>query len=166
MDSDKIMILDSGSLIEYGSPHLLVNQPSSYLCMLVNKSGSANATSWVDPLFCLGSKRSLEFNDLYAHPSEADSNYLLNKFNNIVHRFKAAKMTDRRVKVMNESTLLQCLLKELPALQGSVVVNGSIGYASQEAWVFSATVRDNILFGLPYNVERYNSVIEACALTK
>ncbi|XP_019852693.1 PREDICTED: multidrug resistance-associated protein 4-like, partial [Amphimedon queenslandica] len=36
---------------------------------------------WVDPLFCLGSKRSLEFNDLYAHPSEADSNYLLNKFN-------------------------------------------------------------------------------------
>ncbi|XP_019852708.1 PREDICTED: multidrug resistance-associated protein 4-like isoform X2 [Amphimedon queenslandica] len=56
--------------------------------------------------------------------------------------------------------------KELPALQGSVAVNGSIGYASQEAWVFSATVRDNILFGLPYDVERYNSVIEACALTK
>ena len=47
-----------------------------------------------------------------------------------------------------------------------MVVNGSVGYASQEAWVFSASVRDNILFGLPYDAERYNAVIEACALKK
>ena len=37
--------------------------------------------SWVDPLFWLGCGRSLEFNDLYAHPPEADSKYLLDKFN-------------------------------------------------------------------------------------
>ncbi|XP_019860364.1 PREDICTED: multidrug resistance-associated protein 4-like [Amphimedon queenslandica] len=42
-----------------------------------------------------------------------------------------------------KSTLLQCLLKELPALSGTAMVKGSIGYASQEAWVFSATLRDN-----------------------
>lgn len=65
-----------------------------------------------------------------------------------------------------QSTLLQCLLKELPALSGTVQVNGSIGYASQEAWVFSASLRENILFGLPYDSERYNTVIEACALDK
>ena len=47
-----------------------------------------------------------------------------------------------------------------------MVVNGSVGYASQEAWVFSASVRDNILFGLPCDVKRYNAVIEACALKK
>ncbi|XP_019863205.1 PREDICTED: multidrug resistance-associated protein 4-like, partial [Amphimedon queenslandica] len=46
------------------------------------------------------------------------------------------------------------------------MVKGSIGYASQEAWVFSATLRDNILFGLPYDSDKYESVIEACALEK
>ena len=37
--------------------------------------------SWVEPLFCLGSKRSLDFDDLYACPSEAESRHLFNKFN-------------------------------------------------------------------------------------
>jgi ATP-binding cassette subfamily C (CFTR/MRP) protein 4 len=65
-----------------------------------------------------------------------------------------------------KSTLLQCILKELPPLSGSIQVNGSISYASQDAWIFSATIRENILFGLPYDSERYNAVIEACALDK
>ena len=58
------------------------------------------------------------------------------------------------------------MLKELPALSGTIIVKGSVGYASQEAWVFSATLRDNILFGLPYDLDKYNTVIEACALQK
>ena len=37
--------------------------------------------SWVDPLFWLGCRRSLDFNDLYVHPPEADSSYLLSEFN-------------------------------------------------------------------------------------
>lgn len=49
-------------------------------------------------------------------------------------------------------------------MSGAVIVKGSVGYASQEAWVFSATMRDNILFGLPYEPEKYDAVIEACAL--
>ena len=57
-------------------------------------------------------------------------------------------------------------MKELPALSGTAMVKGSVGYASQEAWVFSATLRDNILFGLPYDPDKYESVIEACALEK
>uniref|UniRef100_A0A1X7UA79 Uncharacterized protein n=1 Tax=Amphimedon queenslandica TaxID=400682 RepID=A0A1X7UA79_AMPQE len=36
---------------------------------------------WVDPLFWLGCRRSLEVSDLYERPSEADSNELLAKFN-------------------------------------------------------------------------------------
>lgn len=45
-------------------------------------------------------------------------------------------------------------------------VRGRVLYASQEAWVFSGTLRENILFGQPYQSDRYNSVIEACALDK
>jgi len=35
---------------------------------------------------------------------------------------------------------------------------------TQSAWIFNATVRDNILFGNEFNEERYNKVLFACAL--
>ena len=49
-------------------------------------------------------------------------------------------------------------------LQGSVDINGRVSYVSQTPWVFSGTVRDNILFGLPFDQKRYDEVIDACAL--
>ena len=45
-------------------------------------------------------------------------------------------------------------------------MEGRISYASQEAWIFSATLRENILFGKPYDSEKYSTVIDACALDK
>ena len=45
-------------------------------------------------------------------------------------------------------------------------VQGKLSYASQDVWVFSATLRENILFGRPYNKAWYEKVIEACALDK
>ncbi|TCD68042.1 hypothetical protein EIP91_011586 [Steccherinum ochraceum] len=41
-----------------------------------------------------------------------------------------------------------------------------IAYASQESWVQSETIRDNILFGSEYEEERYNKVIEQCGLKR
>ena len=63
-----------------------------------------------------------------------------------------------------KSTLLQCLLGELQAVGGSVQVSGSLSYANQEAWVYSGTLRENILFGQPYEPHWYSSVVGACAL--
>ena len=51
-------------------------------------------------------------------------------------------------------------------MSGVVSVRGSVAYASQEACVFSTTIRENILFGLPYDDEWYRSVVYACALEK
>ena len=45
-------------------------------------------------------------------------------------------------------------------------MEGKISYASQQAWIFSATLRENILFGIAYDQEKYNAVVEACALDK
>ena len=57
-----------------------------------------------------------------------------------------------------KSSLLQLLLSEMPILSGEVIINGELSYGSQEPWLFTGTVRNNILFGLEYNRKRYNDV--------
>ena len=51
-------------------------------------------------------------------------------------------------------------------MEGTVVLKGKISYASQDPWVFSGTVRDNILFGSHFDESWYHTVVEACALSK
>ena len=63
-----------------------------------------------------------------------------------------------------QSSLLSAVLGELPLSQGKVSVHGRIAYVSQQPWVFSGTVRSNILFGKKYEKEIYEEVIRACAL--
>ena len=63
-----------------------------------------------------------------------------------------------------QSSLLCAVLGELPPSQGQVSVHGRIAYVSQQPWVFSGTVRSNILFGKKYEKDRYEEVIKACAL--
>ncbi|KAF9481121.1 multidrug resistance-associated ABC transporter [Pholiota conissans] len=41
-----------------------------------------------------------------------------------------------------------------------------VAYAAQESWVQSETIRDNILFGNPYDKVRYRKVLRQCALEK
>lgn len=65
-----------------------------------------------------------------------------------------------------KSTLLLTLLEELMPTSGEVQRKGSIVYVPQTAWVFSGTVRENILFSKPYDEKRYQETLEACDLAK
>ncbi|MPC79652.1 putative multidrug resistance-associated protein [Portunus trituberculatus] len=58
------------------------------------------------------------------------------------------------------TSFLNVILGELPAHIGRVFVQGKISYASQEPWVFSGTVRKNIVFCLPFNEKKYLEVIK------
>ena len=58
------------------------------------------------------------------------------------------------------------ILGELSTLEGSREVKGRIAYAPQEPWIFSGTIRQNILCGLDYDEERYRRVIKAAALER
>ncbi|KAI0717016.1 multidrug resistance-associated ABC transporter [Earliella scabrosa] len=44
------------------------------------------------------------------------------------------------------------------------IVQGVCAYVPQSAWLRNASIRDNILFDLPYIEERYKKTLEACAL--
>ncbi|XP_033150157.1 probable multidrug resistance-associated protein lethal(2)03659 [Drosophila busckii] len=65
-----------------------------------------------------------------------------------------------------KSSLIQSILGELPAEHGSLKVNGRFSYASQEPWLFTGTVRQNILFGLALDKHRYRTVVKECALER
>lgn len=63
-----------------------------------------------------------------------------------------------------KSSVLSALLGEMEKLSGRVNTVGSIAYVSQQAWIQNASLQDNILFGSPMDRNRYNRVIDACAL--
>ena len=86
-----------------------------------------------------------------------------------------------------KSLLLSAILGEVELLSGSIVVPApvspeerydhlanksnwiipsAIAYVSQIPWIENATFKDNVLFGLPFDEARYNSVISASALDK
>ncbi|KAI9339972.1 P-loop containing nucleoside triphosphate hydrolase protein [Obelidium mucronatum] len=63
-----------------------------------------------------------------------------------------------------KSSLLNAIVGEMKKTKGSVTFSAKMGYAAQTAWIQNATVKDNILFGLPYNRDRYLRAIRDCAL--
>ncbi|KZV76920.1 multidrug resistance-associated ABC transporter [Peniophora sp. CONT] len=71
-----------------------------------------------------------------------------------------------------KTSLLMALLGEMhfkPMTPGSwfnLPRTGGVAYAAQESWVQNETIRDNILFGAPFDEDRYNKVIYQCGLKR
>lgn len=71
-----------------------------------------------------------------------------------------------------KSSFLSAILGEMEPMYGSKVFvprpttagSGFVSYCSQTPWVVNDTLKGNILFGREFDQERYDSVIEACAL--
>ncbi|KZV59749.1 P-loop containing nucleoside triphosphate hydrolase protein [Peniophora sp. CONT] len=71
-----------------------------------------------------------------------------------------------------KTSLLMALLGEMhfvPLAAGAWVNlprHAGVAYAAQESWVQNETIRDNILFGAPYDEVRYKKVIHQCGLKR
>lgn len=63
-----------------------------------------------------------------------------------------------------KSSLLMAILGELPTINGRVSFNGRIAYLPQMPWIFSGTIRDNILFGRSFDTKRYQDILEVCCM--
>ncbi|KAI9226114.1 MAG: P-loop containing nucleoside triphosphate hydrolase protein [Piptocephalis tieghemiana] len=68
-----------------------------------------------------------------------------------------------------KTALLMALLGELRCVEGRVRLprgphGKGVAYVPQQPWLQNATIRDNILFGEPYDLERYAETVKCCAL--
>ncbi|XP_074034745.1 ATP-binding cassette sub-family C member 4 isoform X2 [Leptinotarsa decemlineata] len=65
-----------------------------------------------------------------------------------------------------KSSFLQLLLGELSAESGKICIEGEVSYSSQEPWLFSSTIRNNILFGQTYDETLYLNTVRVCCLER
>lgn len=65
-----------------------------------------------------------------------------------------------------KSSLLSCVLGEIEKTKGTVKISGSKAYVPQSPWILTGNVRENILFGGEYDIDKYERTIKACALVK
>ena len=63
-----------------------------------------------------------------------------------------------------QSSLLHSMLGEMPTSSGYIEINGIVSYAPQDPWVFSGSVRQNIIFGQSFDEDRYIRVLKVCDL--
>jgi len=57
-----------------------------------------------------------------------------------------------------KSSVLQAILQTMRLTKGEMHVGGTVSYVPQTPWVQNLSIRDNILFGLPYDEEKYRKV--------
>ena len=65
-----------------------------------------------------------------------------------------------------KSSLLLAILGELSVFKGILERKGKMAFVGQSPWVFSGTLRDNITFHRPFDATKFQTIVEACALTK
>ena len=65
-----------------------------------------------------------------------------------------------------KSSLLMALMREMETIRGGIYVRGSLFYVAQEPWIFTSTLKQNILFGKDYDEQKFERVIKACSLDK
>ncbi|KAM9969411.1 hypothetical protein ACTFIR_001246 [Dictyostelium discoideum] len=96
---------------------------------------------------------------------DEEFNYKLKDINLIVPK---GKLTMICGVVGSGKTSLVCgLIGEVYKLNGSVSgVPNNISFTTQQPFLLSASLRENILFGNEFDLERYKKVIESTALTK
>ncbi|GLC36807.1 hypothetical protein PLESTM_000504000 [Pleodorina starrii] len=100
-------------------------------------------------------------NAVYHHPSNPNWHLHVPRFDvrpgqvvAVVGRIAAGK-----------SSLVQAILGNMVKEHGSQQVGGRISYVPQNPWLQNLSIRDNVLFGEAWDENKYEAVIESCALT-
>ncbi|GIL86269.1 hypothetical protein Vretimale_13733 [Volvox reticuliferus] len=100
-------------------------------------------------------------NAVYHHPSNPNWHLHVPRFDvrpgqvvAVVGRIGAGK-----------TSLVQAILGNMVKEHGSQQVGGRISYVPQNPWLQNLSIRDNVTFGEAWDENKYEAVIDACALT-
>ena len=63
-----------------------------------------------------------------------------------------------------KTLLISALLGELEMASGEAELSGAVALCTQQAWLTSGTVRENIVFNRAFEADRYNRAVHACCL--
>ncbi|TLD39578.1 hypothetical protein E2P81_ATG00565 [Venturia nashicola] len=63
-----------------------------------------------------------------------------------------------------KTSLLAALAGDMRKTAGSITMSAGRAFCPQYAWIQNASVKENIVFGRPFNQQWYDSVVDACAL--
>ena len=75
-----------------------------------------------------------------------------------------AQTADEFGQTILDDNIKDTLCKRSQLHQDIVKLGGTIGLVQQTPWIQNMTIRDNILFGLPLDEDKYNRVVEAWQL--
>ena len=103
-----------------------------------------------------------------ALPTEgmARSNFQLKQIDLTIHRGELLAVVGSVGS--GKSSLISALTGDMTKVDGDVAWGASYATCPQQAWIYNATVRENITFGstFPFSVSWYNTVLESCSLTR
>ena len=63
-----------------------------------------------------------------------------------------------------KSSLLSGLSGEMRLNSGKLALSGSVAYCDQRPWILNATVKDNVIFGKPFDADRFDRAVHASCL--
>ena len=107
-------------------------------------------------------KSSIEFRNASFSWSKGDNKNTLNNLNLNIRRGELVAVVGKIGS--GKSSLLSAIMGEMVQSQGLKETRGSVSFVSQQAWIQNMTVQDNITFGKPLDVKKYEQVLDSCAL--
>ncbi|CAM8906066.1 unnamed protein product [Rhodiola kirilowii] len=120
---------------------------------------------------CVRTKGGLENSEYVISIKSANLSWEKNSAKPTLRNITLEVKSGERVAICGEvgsgkSTLLASILGEVPSTEGTIQVHGSIAYVSQNAWIQTGSIRENILFGSSMDSQRYQETLERCSLVK
>ncbi|KAF9080449.1 Multidrug resistance-associated protein 1, partial [Mortierella sp. AD031] len=63
-----------------------------------------------------------------------------------------------------KTSLFNAMIGDMYKRQGTVKMYGRVAYAPQQTWIINATVKENIVFGLDFDQDKYDRIVYAAGL--